>query len=133
MNSPGGLLLPLLLALTLLDGCTVTTEREGDPHYVTQARDAQFEVGKTTTLEVAQAFGPPDEIVPRGEELWFLYRFRDRRTSRLVVSYYLNWFQRHTVHEIDSQLIVAFDGQDRFLYVGMSDIPSEGAFMRHFR
>ena len=73
----------LLLALALLGGCTVTTEREGDPYYVTQAREAEFEVGETTTLEVAQALGPPDEIVPRGEELWFLYRFQDRRTSRL--------------------------------------------------
>jgi hypothetical protein len=120
-----------LLALALA-GCTVTTERHGDPHYVHAAPRAKFKLGHTTSLEVAQALGPPDRIERQGDNLWFRYRFNDRRTSSLILSYYLNWISRRSVHSINSQMIVVFDAEDRLLHYGVSDIPSDGALMRHF-
>ena len=113
-------------------GCSVTTERYGDPYYVTQAQKVQWRLGTTSALEVAQELGPPDQFARRGPELWYLYRFRDKRTSRLVLNYYLNWFQRSTVHEVDSQLVVVFDEDDRLLWHGVSELPPSGEFMRHF-
>lgn len=124
--------LALAAALLLLCGCSVTTERFGDPYFVTQAEKLPWRLGDTTPLEVAQQLGPPDEFARRGEELWYLYRFRDKRTSRLVLSYYLNWFQRSTVHSVDSQLVVVFDADDRLLFHGVSELPTSGEFMRHF-
>jgi len=123
----------LLVACALwASGCTVTTERYGDPYYVTQAQKVQWRLGTTTAIEVAQTLGPPDDYARRGTELWYLYRFRDKRTSRLVLNYYLNWFQRSTVHEVDSQLVVVFDEDDLLLWHGVSELPPSGEFMRHF-
>jgi hypothetical protein len=122
----------LVLALGLLSGCAVTTERYGDPHYLTQAAKLPWRLGSTTPLEVAQQLGPPDEFARRDQELWFLYRFRDTRSSRFVLSYYLNVFQRSTVHSVDSQLVVVFDADDRLLFHGFDELPASGEFMRHF-
>lgn len=128
----GALLGACLSALLSLGGCTVTTERFGDPHYITQAAKFEWRTGVTSALEVAQSLGPPDEIRRRGEEMWFFYRFQDRRTSTLVLTYYLNVFQRRSVHVIDSQLVVTFDAHDRLLTHGVSGLPDEGQFLRHF-
>lgn len=125
-------LLPLLLWVCALGGCTVSTERDGDVHYVVKTPNFNWIQGKTTSLEVAQSLGPPDSIQVRGDDLWFFYRFNDKRTSRLVLNYYVNVFQRHTVHSIDSQLVVTFDADDKLLTHGISAIPSEGALLRHF-
>lgn len=125
-------LLALFAGALLCGGCSVTTERYGDPYYVTQAAKVAWRLGETTPLEVAQQLGPPDQFARRGQELWYLYRFRDKRTSRLVLNYYINWFQRSTVHEVDSQLVVVFDAADRLLFHGVSALPPSGEFMRHF-
>lgn len=123
----------LLLGLALaVSGCSVTTERFGDPYYITQAPKFEWQQGVTSSLEVAQFLGPPDGIERRGEELWFFYRFRDRRTSSLILSYYLNVFQRLSSHEVDSQLVVTFDAHDKLLTHGVSGLPKAGDFLRHF-
>ncbi|MGE0713015.1 MAG: hypothetical protein AB7N76_07975 [Planctomycetota bacterium] len=126
------LLAGLMLAAPVVGGCSLTTVRDGDPHYVLEAHKQPFKAGETTSLEVAQALGPPDLIETQGERLVFEYRFRDRRQSSLILSYYLNVFQRLSVHSIDSRLLIAFDEQDRLLYWGVSELPTGGQIVRHF-
>ena len=109
--------------LALAGGCTIVHDRAGDPAFL--VADAPMKAGVTTAAEVASALGPPDGVFRRGRELWFTYRYRDIRSSSLVIAYYLKAFSRETINRIDATLVVAFDEDDRLLYHGIDERPPE--------
>ena len=112
-----------LAALWLSGGCTYSVYRAGDGRFLDAPLD--WRPGVTTALEVARTLGPPDRVRQRGAELSFIYRFQRRAETRLALSFYLKLFQREQERELDGTLLVAFDAEDRLLYVGRSDLPPE--------
>lgn len=112
------------LATLLLVGCTVTVESDGDDRFLRGKEELTWRKGRTTTLEVARALGPPDKIERQANELWFRYRYRDLRSKSMRLSAYgLNFFNYKDADAVNTSLIVAFDEGDKLLYYGISDGP----------
>ena len=73
----------VVIAVSLLAGCTITSDAEGDATFT--KREVDLKVGETTTLEVAQALGPPDRILRRDyNELWFIYRYVEVKKTKIT-------------------------------------------------
>ena len=111
------------VAWLLLGGCTYSVYRAGDDRFL--EAPLAWRPGETTALEVARALGPPDRVRQRGSELSFIYRFQRRAETRLALSFYLKLFQREQESELDGTLLVAFDEDDRLLYLGRSELPAQ--------
>ena len=103
-----------LVVLSVLAGCRLETERYGDGEFL--KAHLPTERGVTTVEDVARAIGPPDEVRTPGDELWFIYRYREKTAYSLILTYYLDVFKWLRNDSKEAVLFVVFDRNDRLLY-----------------
>ncbi len=121
-------LLTTALVLELAAGCHVGLERSGDERFRKSALPSEGRDGAgapVTAADVAAAIGPPTDIRIAGDELWFIYRFRELRKRELYIRFYVDLFRWSRAQGVDSALIVIFDRDDRLLYTAMTERPPE--------
>ena len=111
----------VLAAILLSAGCRIESEKYGDDAFL--KRDFPKQKGITTAEDVALAIGPPDEIRTPADEIWFIYRHREKAASSLILTYYLDFFKILRREDIERTLFVIFDRNDRLLYWAASSSP----------
>lgn len=140
MSRPAGSLARAALAVAALlgSGCTISVESVGDDAFLRPRAQLEWRTGETTLEEVVRALGPPDELrrtnarparlrsdgrrdtqgFADDDELWLVYRYRERRQNGFQVNYYVKVFSIDNVRTQDTTLVVAFDGHDKLRYWG---------------
>lgn len=104
-----------LLLVALAAGCAVVREEHGSNRFV--GVDLAFEAGRTTTRDVAHAFGPPDDVIPlKNDELRFVYRYRNNHEKRFMIRFRLDLFHWSEENGFEKALILDFDRNDRLLF-----------------
>jgi hypothetical protein len=110
--------LPLVAAVLLAAaaaGCRVVREEHGSNRFIGVNLD--LEAGRTTTRDVAAAFGPPDDIVRlRNDQLRFVYRYRNNREKRFLIRFRLDLIQWSEENGFEKAVILDFDEHDRLLF-----------------
>ncbi|MBI3723247.1 hypothetical protein HY251_04725 [bacterium] len=113
----------LALVLVVAAGCRIETEKYGDDTFL--KKDFPKVRGITTAEDVAAHIGPPDEVRTPGDEVWFIYRYREREAYSLILTYYLDFFKILRREGIEKTLFVIFDRNDRLLYWTASSSPTD--------
>lgn len=81
-------LLALLALLPTLAGCLNSRSTSGVEPSWRSAELPAFEVGRTTRAEVADALGPPSQLVVLDDGVAFYYLARERAVNGLVLILY---------------------------------------------
>lgn len=117
--SKAAVLLWLAVIPVIALGCAVVREEHGSNRFIGVKLD--LEAGRTTTRDVAGAFGPPDDIVRlRNNQLRFVYRYRNNREKRFMIRFRIDLVQWSEENGFEKAVIVDFDEHDRLLFSSKS-------------
>ena len=88
----------LLAVMMIISGCASWNSESGVSNTWRDAGAVTWQVGQTTENDVAQAFGPPSQVIALQDQTVFYYLREQKRGKGLFLLLW-NWGENNTVYD----------------------------------